>query len=306
MSRLLVTGASGLLGLTLCLEAAARRTTVTGLTHGEPLHGVPFEVIPVELAQPGEFARAFEAARPDAVVHCAALAVIDACEQQPDLSRRLNAELPAEIAGVCARHSVPLAHISTDAVFDGLRGGYTELDTPHPQSRYAQDKAASEQGVAEAYPAAVVARVNFYGWSLSGRRSLAEFFYANLSEGKRVNGFTDVLFCPLLVNDLANLLLEMLSRGLSGLYHVLSRESQSKYAFGVALARKFGLDETLITPVSVAEGGLAARRSPNLTLRVEKLEAALGRALPGQAEGLERLTQLHASGYPARLKEIGR
>ena len=85
--------------------------------------------------------------------------------------------------------------------------------------------------------------MNFYGWSLLGQRSLGEFFYYNLSAGAQVMGFTDVIFCPLLVNDLAELLLEMLEKDLHGIYHVVSREHQSKYSFGVMLARRFGLDE---------------------------------------------------------------
>ena len=119
-----------------------------------------------------------------------------------------------------------------------------------------------------------------------------------------MNGFTDVLFCPLVANQLGEILLEMLEKGLSGVYHVLSSEHQSKYAFGVALARRFGLDESLVTPISVAESGLLARRSPNLTMRVEKLEAALGRAMPGQAEGLERLYALWAQGRAEMIRAL--
>ena len=176
-------------------------------------------------------------------------------------------------------------------------GGYREDDPPNPQGVYARDKLAGERAVQAANPEAVIARVNFYGWSLSGRRSLAEFFFGKfLSAGKAVNGFTDVLFCPLVANQLGEILLEMLEKGLSGVYHALSSEHQSKYAFGVALAHRFGLDENLVTPISVAESGLVARRSPNLTMRVDKLEAALERAMPGQAEGLERLYALWAAG----------
>ena len=94
-------------------------------------------------------------------------------------------------------------HVSTDAVFDGQAAATTEQDTPNPLSIYARTKLDGERGVAEANPDAIIARVNLYGWSLSGRRSLAEFFFNNLSAGKRVKGFTDVYFCPLLANDLA-------------------------------------------------------------------------------------------------------
>ena len=85
-----------------------------------------------------------------------------------------------------------------------------------------------------------------------GKRSLAEFFYNNLSSGVRVNGFTDVYFCPLLANHLGVLMLRMLKAELRGLYHALSPECLNKYDFGITLARRFGFDESLITPIRVA------------------------------------------------------
>ena len=189
-------------------------------------------------------------------------------------------------------------------MFDGQRGGYTEEDAPNPLSVYARTKLDGERAVLQANPQAIIARVNLFGWSLTGRRSLGEFFFYNLQAGKRVKGFTDVYFCPLLANELAQVLLKMLAAGLSGLYHVVSRECLSKYDFGVRLARRFGLDETLITAASVAQGGLKAARSPNLTLRNDKLAQALGEPLPSVSTGLEGLYTLYQQGYPQWLKRL--
>lgn len=301
--RLLVTGASGLLGVSLCLDAV-NAFEVIGVVNSRRLAGAPFSQIQADFTQPGSAARLIEEVRPDWVVHCAALADLDACEKNPALSARLNANLPGEVAEACRKTGARLAHISTDAVFDGERGGYREDDQPNPQSVYARDKWLGEQAVLQANPQAVVARVNFYGWSLLGQRSLAEKFYYTLAAGKGMMGFTDVYFCPLVNQHLGRILLEMLEKGLEGLYHVFSAECQSKYAFGVALAKRFGLDAGLIRPVSVQEAGLAARRSPNLTMRVEKLEAALGHAMPGQEEELEAFHRLYLEGYPQRLRAM--
>ncbi len=303
MKKLLITGASGLLGLNLSL-AAAGRYEVTGLVNQHALPGAPFTVLQADLTRPGEFARALKAAKPDWVVHAAALANVDACEKDPAASARMNADLPGEVAWACCEAGVRLVHVSTDAVFDGVAGGYTETDQPNPQGVYARDKLAGERAVQQAYPEAAIARVNFYGWSLQGQRSLAEFFYYNLAAGRPVRGFTDVLFCPLHAGALGEILLEMLARGLGGVYHVLSREHQSKYAFGMALARRFNLDTDLIDPISVFDSGLVAKRSPNLTLSVERIEAALGHPMPTLAEGLERLHAEWQSGFPQRLKRL--
>jgi dTDP-4-dehydrorhamnose reductase len=301
--RILITGASGLLGLNLALETAAEHV-VYGTAKDHPLNTRAFSVLPGDLLAPGAVDRVLDQAQPDWVIHCAALANIDACEADPVLARKVNTELPAELAMRVARGGARLVHISTDSVFDGKRGDYREDDAPNPLGVYARTKLDGERAVLQANPDAVVARVNLFGWSLSSRRSLGEFFVRNLQAGNPVNGFTDVYFCPLLVNDLASLLVNMLQARLSGLYHVVSPECLSKYEFGLRVANIFGLDASLINPTSVERGGLLAARSPNLTLRTDKLAHALGELLPTVSGGLERFYQQYLDGYPEQIRRM--
>jgi dTDP-4-dehydrorhamnose reductase len=302
--KILITGTSGLLGLNLSLAACSTHD-VTGVDRSQ-LTGVPFHMVKVDLLIPGVVEAVIDQTRPDWLVHCAALANLEACEADPDTALRLNAHLPAELARVCAIRGIRMVHLSTDAVFDGARdpalGPYTETDTPHPISIYSDTKYKGEQGVQQANPDAIVARVNFYGFSLSGKRSLAEFFVNNLSQGKRVNGFTDVIFCPMHVHDLGDLLLKILEKGLGGLYHVVGGEAMTKYEFGLAIARRFGFDETLITPASVEQGELKARRAHNLYLSVHKISTALGETIPSFSTGLERFYAQFQQGYPQKIR----
>jgi dTDP-4-dehydrorhamnose reductase len=301
--RILITGASGLLGLNLALEAA-RGYTVFGQVNSQPLHTNAFTVIQANLLVPGAVQRLLEETQPDWVIHCAALANLDACEADPAQARQLNSEVPRKLAHDVARGGARLLHVSTDAVFDGQRGDYTEADAPNPLSVYAHTKLEGERAIAEENPRALIARVNLFGWSLSGKRSLAEFFFNNLSAGRPVMGFTDVYFCPLLANDLTHIFLKMLEAGLSGLYHVVSSQCISKYEFGVQIARKFGLDESLISPTSWREAGLAAARSPNLTLRVDKLIHDLGETPPNLSAGIDGFYTLYQQSYPQKLKSF--
>lgn len=303
MTRILVTGASGLLGLNFALRYHADHS-VSGVVHRNPLRNPPFHQIVADLTNPSSLEAVLEQTQPQVVLHCAAMANVDECERQPQRAFQVNTELPLALARAAARHGFRLVHLSTDAVFDGQRGDYTEEDTPQPLSVYARSKWQAEQQVLETCPQAIVARVNFYGWSLSGQRSLGEFFFYNLKEGKPVKGFTDVFFCPLEATQLADLLLRLVEKGAAGLFHVVSSECQSKYQFGVSIARRFGLDESLIEPVSVMEGGLVARRSPNLRLRTDKLRAVLGEAPPNQVAALERFYQLYLDGYPQRVRSL--
>jgi dTDP-4-dehydrorhamnose reductase len=301
--RILITGASGLLGLNLAMETTNRHT-VFGTVNHHDLKTDAFTVIPIDLLAPGAVERLLKSTQPDWVIHCAALANLDACEADPLLAKQLNTELPHTLASHVARSGARLLHVSTDAVFDGLRGDYTEEDIATPVGVYSRTKLEGELAVAKADPRAIIARVNLFGWSLTGNRSLAEFFFNNLSLGKQVMGFTDVFFCPLLVNDLADIFIKMLEKDLSGLYHVVSSESLSKYAFGLRLAERFSLDSGLINPTSVAQSGLKASRSPNLTLRSDKLATALGESLPKLSTGLDKLYTLYQQGYPQMLRSF--
>ncbi len=299
--KILVTGASGLLGLNLSLRMTGIHTIV-GVDRSK-LTGTPFELIKADLLEPGVCSRLLDEVHPEAIIHTAANANVDTCESDPQGARLLNAEFPGKLAELCARRSVRMIHISTDAVFDGTKDGtYTEGDQPNPLGVYAQTKLDGEKAVLSSNSDAVVARVNFFGWSLSGRRSLSEFFYNSLAMGQRANGFTDVWFCPMFVNDLADTLVRILEKGLSGLYHVVGSEALTKYEFGVRLAHQFGFDPGLIIPISVEESGLKARRSHNLRLSVHKLSTDLGMPIPGVSTGIEKFYTQYIQGYPQKMR----
>jgi len=298
--RILVTGASGLLGLNLTL-AVLPLHQVIGVDRNN-LVDVPFELIKLDLLEDGILEGMLETVKPDGLIHCAALADMEACEKDAPGSQKLNAELPGKLASACWKLGVQMVHISTDGVFDGAKDGfYKEEDIPNPQGVYARTKREGELSVLSQNPQACVVRVNFFGWSLTGNHGLAEFFVKNLRAGKAVNGFGDVYFCPLFVGDLAEILLKMLEKKLSGLYHVVGSEVTSKYEFGKAIARKFGLDESLIHPISVDESGMKARRSHNLRLSVHKLSTALDMDIPGFSTGLEQFYTQAQQGYPQKI-----
>jgi len=299
--KLLITGASGLLGINLTMEAM-REHEVIGVDRGK-LKSAPFQMLNANFLQTGEINTLIDSINPDWVINCAALANLEECERHPDQAKILNADLPAELATACVKRNIKFTHLSTDAVFDGTRQGeYSEEDAPNPQGIYSQTKLAGEHAVQEVNPNAIIARVNFFGWSLGGRRSLGEFFVNNLSEGRNVNGFTDVIFCPMWVNHLSQTLIEMLEKDLHGLYHVVGAQAMSKYQFGVEVARKFGLRESLIEPQSVERSSLTAKRSHNLWLSIHKLSTDLGHAAPDFSTGLNGFYTQFQQGYPQKIR----
>ncbi len=168
--RILITGASGLLGLNTALEAAENwrlpgwsRPWIIAQVNNRPLKPTFFETIQADLLAPGAVRSLLDRTRPDWVIHCAALADIDACERDPQQARELNSDVPQILAMHVARSGARLLHVSTDAVFDGRRGDYKETDQPNPLSVYARTKLEGERAVANANPDAIIARVNLFG-----------------------------------------------------------------------------------------------------------------------------------------------
>lgn len=305
--RFLVTGVSGLLGLNLAW-LTSQQHAVTGVLRGTRAvpapDRTPFPVIQADLTKAGVIESVLDTVQPDVVIHCAAMTEVDRCEMYPEEAYRTNALLPQMLARAASCRGTRLLHISTDAVFDGSTGDYSEEDATNPINTYGRTKLDGERAVLEAFPAALVARVNFYGWSWQGARSLAEFFFNNLASGTAFFGYDDVIFCPLLANDMVEIFMHMLDRDLTGVYHVVSAEALSKYEFARLLAREFGFDESLITPASCKNGNLRAPRSLHSTLRSDKLAAALGEALPTQAPAMHRFANLYRQGYPQLLRSM--
>lgn len=299
--KLLLTGVSGLLGINFAQEMMNEHEVI-GVDRGK-LVNAPFKVLKYDLLEKDSVESILDAAQADWVVNCAALADLDICEEEPDLAKQLNTDLPRRLARACKTRNIPFAHISTDAVFDGQKDGYySEEDPPSPVGVYSKTKLDGEWAALTENPNAIVARVNFYGWSLNGRRSLAEFFYNNLTNNKSMSGFTDVIFCPMLVNVTARILVKMLKRGLKGLYHLVGPQAMSKYQFGVEIARRFHMRESDITPKSVNFSGLIAKRSNNLWLSTRKLSTDLGEDLPNFTTGLDEFYTQHEQGYPQKIR----
>lgn len=299
--KILLTGVSGLLGINFAQEMMSAHEII-GVDRGKLTHA-PFKIIRRDLLETNAAESILDEARPDCVVNCAALADLDICENDPDLAKHLNTDVPRQLARASRQRAIPFVHISTDAVFDGQKDGYySEEDQPNPMSVYAKTKLDGEWAVLTEHPKAIVARVNFYGWSLGGKRSLAEFFFNNLTHNKSMSGFTDVLFCPMLVNDTVRTLVKMLNRELKGLYHLVGPQAMSKYQFGVEIARRFHMRESDITPKSVSFSGLVAKRSNNLWLSTRKISTDLGEDLPNFSTGLDEFYTQHEQGYPQKIR----
>jgi dTDP-4-dehydrorhamnose reductase len=299
---ILVTGASGLLGANLIMVALQEGLEVAGLYHTHPVHIPGAALYAADVTNKSAVERIFADLGPSSVIHCAAASNVDWCEAHPDAAREVNVTASAAIAKITAERNARLLYVSTDSVFDGRRGHYSEGDNPAPVNVYAQSKLQGEREVLRCHPFAAAARINFYGWNAQNKQSLAEWIVEQLAAGNGVPGFTDTIFNPILANDLAQILLAMVHRDLTGLYHVSGSEAVSKFEFARRVALTFGFDPAKIIPTEITKSKLKAPRPRNTSLNTGKICAALGVSMPDVDSGLRRFAQLRSEGYVERLK----
>ena len=282
----LITGASGFLGANLGLHLAGRAHRVAVTRSGStPSHFD--EAISGDLVDVDAWVHQITARRPDVIVHAGALAVHQDCERDPELAHVINAEATASLASAAGACAARFVYISTDAVFDGRRGHYAEDEDPSPTSVYGRTKLAGEERARRVTDALII-RTNFFGWSPSGTRSILEFFVNELGAGNRIRGFTDFTTTSAYAPVLAETIDALVSMDAVGTFHVTSPDALTKYAFGVAVADAFGLASGLITPTTA---DIHPPRNGDISLDVSRVEAALGRSLPTQIEGIRRAHQ---------------
>ena len=301
MNRLLVTGGSGLLGSHVARAAAARHE-VTALFNAHPIVILGAEVVRCDLTDGLQTRACLDGVRPEAIFHCAALTDVELCERDQPLAERANVEATATLAAWAAEHGAAFVYISTDAVFDGARGGYREDEPCAPINCYARTKMKAETVTRLQLPEALIIRTNFYGWSPQARLSLGEWILRGLSRRDRLTMFTDVYFCPILVDDLARLVLELMERKVSGTYHVVARDRCSKYEFAKRMGALFGFETRELVPISVDEYPFMAKRPKNISLDVAKVTRELGRAMPSIDEGLRAFKAALDNGEVTALK----
>jgi dTDP-4-dehydrorhamnose reductase len=226
----------------------------------------------VDVQNPTLIEKAFAQSQPDVVVHASALTHVDICETNKPLARAINVEGTRHVALQAHKYKAFLIYISTDYIFSGTQGNYTERDDPNPINYYGQSKLEGERIIQHMLDDWCIARpsVIFGALPAAGKINFALWIIEKLQNKEEINIVTDQIISPTYNANLSTMILEIAQRRLSGIYHLAGATSINRYDFTIQLAKQFNLNRGLIKPALSTDMKWIAPRPQDTSLNVEK------------------------------------
>ncbi|MEP7111019.1 MAG: NAD(P)-dependent oxidoreductase [Ferruginibacter sp.] len=294
--KILITGANGLVGqhlVKLLFDPAVHDIIATG--RGESR--LPFtssrgySYFPLDITNGMEVASFIELHQPGIIIHTAAITQVDECESGQVACWNTNVTATRFLISAAEGIHARFIYISTDFVFDGLDGPYSETAAEGPINYYGSSKLAAEKSVRESdLHWCIIRTVLVYGNILSGNRAnIISWVQNNLTEGKKIQVVCDQWRTPTYVEDLAKGILLAIEKNAGGIYHISGAELMSPYDMAIATADWLGLDKALIEKADASVFKQPAKRPARTGFTIEKAKRELGFVPLSFKEGLKRM-----------------
>ncbi len=284
MKRALVIGASGLVGGAVARAGVARGWQVQGTS----TTGGATEV-KLDIRDRLAVDQLVDSVEPHAVFLPAAKSYADFCETQPELSWDINVRGTSNVLEAAKRGNAKLVFFSSDYVFDGEAGPYAERDVARPICEYGRQKLESERIISWKSPDALIIRTTVvYGIERHGKNFIYRLV-RTLSQGDELIVPEDQVGSPTHVDDLAESVWRLVELNQSGLFHVAGTDLADRREFAIHAAEVFGFDPGKVRGVDTASLRQAAPRPLRAGMLMNKLEAVIGWAPRGYAEGLRMM-----------------
>lgn len=287
-SKMLVTGASGLLGNRIA-ELAKRYYTIVPLHNTKPLQS---NSLKTDITNAIEVSTLFNRLKPTVVIHTASETNVDKCETEKAHAWKTNVEGTRNIAEACQKVNAKLVCISTDYVFDGEKGLYSEEDKPNPVNYYGLTKLEGEKQVSDYCENYATLRTSvLYGWH-PWKHNFATWVISKLKQQQEITVVEDHYNTPTLADNLAEMAVEIAEKDLRGLYHTSGRERISRYEFAKQIAKTFNMGANLIKPVKMSQlTTWTAKRPKDSSLDTRKIQKQLKTKPLNIIEGLNKIKE---------------
>ena len=284
MKKILITGISGFLGWHFA-QHFSNDFDLTGIYYNNKPTFSNINLASLDLTDNQAVTNFLAKNKPDAIVHLAANSNPNDCEKNPK-AQVINVEVTTHLAKYCAAQNIQFLFTSTDLVFEGNAAPYAETDATNPIMIYGKQKLEAEQKLLDIYPKAIIARMPLmYGLPKNGL-GFMNAWMKNLREGKNIYCFTDEYRTATSGEDAVYGIVLLLKKEVSGIFHLGSKESISRFDFATQVAEHFGLDKKLILPSLQADVKMAAARPADVSLDSGKA-FALGFSPRSLEENLE-------------------
>ncbi len=282
--RILVTGSSGLIGTQLTSDLLKLDIEVYSAFHDNvPEYGIPTHL---ELTDPEEVSHIIQEIKPDIIIHSAALTNVDFCEKNPILANLVNTKATEIITNICNQNKVSLFYISTDYVFDGFKGTYDENTIPNPLCVYGQTKLKGEQYIQKHCLNYCIVRTSTPYGVHSIKESFPMFVINKLIKHESIQVVEDQFTSPTYIPNLSKIIIELILKNFSGIFHVSGKSRISRYELALSLAEKLHFDKNLIKPILSSKMNWKAKRPNDSSLNVNKINDMLTEKPLSIEEGL--------------------
>jgi len=291
--KVLVTGANGFLGFYLCkrLLDIGHEVVATGRGHCRlPFNGiVGFSYFPLDLATEDQSSTIIGQASPDYIIHAAAMGKPDECEEKKELATQINSLGTFNLLQAASEKKIPFNYISTDFVFDGVAGNYSEDAIRNPINHYGKTKLKAENWV-EKYPFewSIVRTVLVYGMPMTGRSNLLSIVQEKLNRGESYQVVDDQVRTPTFVEDLVTGIVSMMSKQAQGVFNICGEEVLTPYQMAIRSANYLGLDPSLLIRTNSSSFNQPAKRPLITGLQIKKARSILGFSPSNFEEGLRK------------------
>jgi len=292
MRKILVTGGNGFLGCFLLKQLVNSNDTILATGKGPcriPFANSNLHYESADLQSKDEIEGVLEKFQPDVIIHSGAISRPDICENNREEAWQTNVMGTENLLQGALALKSNFIFISTDFVFDGVKGMYSETDQPSPVNFYGHTKWQAEEAVKK-YPFtwSIVRTVMLYGLPFHNRQNLVSACAASLSKGEKVTIYKDQVRTPTFVEDLARGIILLMDKRLSGIYHLSGKDVMSLYDMIKKVALHLNLDEDLVVPVTEKDLYQPLRRPPNTGFDISKARRELGFEPMSFEEGLEK------------------
>ena len=291
MKTVLITGSNGLLGQKL-VELLVQQPTIKVIATARGENRLPFtegyDYHSMDITNREEVTSVVEKTLPDAIIHGAAMTNVDQCESEKEACLSQNVTAVQYIVDVCRKHDIFLCHVSTDFIFDGAAGPYTEEGEANPLSFYGWSKYAAEKLVEHSGIRWAIARtVLVYGIAYDMSRSnIILWVKKSLEDGKNIKVVTDQWRTPTLAEDLAMGCYLIANQEAEGIFNISGKDLLTPYEMAMMTADYFELDKSLIAQADSSTFSQPAKRPARTGFVLDKARSILGYEPRSFTEGI--------------------